>query len=198
MRWCLPILCCLAAFVHQLNAQEAPATKSGSSAIHAETARVIYRVDVIEFALKDKSDADLGSAELLDLLKNKSDKIQRIESTRMSAISGAKCTASFGRSASVTTGVTKSAVGSTRNTAQIQVGTMMELTPINNTDGTATVTLSYEAARLTEAKQEDTMPDIVKVTLNAELMLKLGTPTLVAGSTNGDSSYIAITIREAH
>ena len=40
------------------------------------------------------------------------------------------------------------------------------------------------------------MPDIVKVTVNAELRLKLGSPTLVAGSTNGDSSYIAITIRE--
>ncbi len=198
MRWCLPILCCLAVIVHQLNAQEAPATKSGSSASHAEAQHVIYRVDLIEFALKDKSDADLGSAELLDLLKTKSDKIQRIESTRMTAISGAKCTASFGRSASVTMGVTKSAVGSTRNTAQIQVGTMMQLTPMNNSDGTATVTLIYEAARLTVAKQEDTMPDIVKVTVNAELMLKLGTPTLVAGSTNGDSSYIAITIREVH
>jgi hypothetical protein len=196
MRWCLPVLCCLAVFGHRLNAQEASATKSGSSAIRAETQPVIYRVDVIEFALIDRSDANLGSAELLDLLKSKSDKIQRIESTRMTAISGVKCTASFGRSASVTMGVTKSAAGTTRNLAQTQVGTMLQLTPINNSDGTATVTLNYEAARLTEAKQEDTMPDIVKVTVNTELRLKLGSPTLVAGSTNGDSSYIAITIRE--
>jgi hypothetical protein len=196
MRWCLSILCCLAVFGDQLNAQEALATKSGSGADHAEAPPIIYQVDVIEFALKDKSDADLESANLLDLLRTKSDKIQRIESTRMTAIAGCKSTASFGRSSSVTMGVTKSAVGSTRNTAQIQIGTMLQLTPMNNSNGTATVTLSYEAARLTEAKQEDTMPDIVKVTVNAELMLKLGTPTLVAGSTNGDSSYIAITIRE--
>lgn len=73
---------------------------------------------------------------------------------------------------------------------------MVQLTPMNNSDGTATVSLSYEAARFREAKPEDTMPDIVKVTINAELTLKLGTPTLVAGSTNGDSSYVVITLRE--
>lgn len=196
MRFCLSILCCLAFFSNQLNGQEAPGKKTVNGAVHTEAAPVIYQVDVIEFALKDKADADLETAKLLELLKTKSDKIQLIESTRMTAISGARCTASFGKSVSVTMGVTKSAVGSTRNTAQIQIGTMVQLSPMNNSNGTATVTLSYEAARLNEAKQEDTMPDIVKVTVNSELILKLGTPTLVAGSTNGGSSYIAITIRE--
>lgn len=196
MRFCLSILCCLAVFSNQLNAQEAPGKKTVNGAVHTETSPVIYQVDVVEFALRDRADADLESAKLLELLKTKSDKIQRIESTRMTAISGAKCTASFGKSASVTMGVTKSAVGSTRNTAQVQIGTIVQLSPMNNSNGTATVTLSYEAARLNEVKQEDTMPDIVKVTVNSELVLKLGTPTLVAGSTNGGSSYIAITIRE--
>lgn len=196
MRLCLSILCCLAVLSNRLNAQEAPGTKAVNGAVHSQASPVIYQVDVIEFALKDKANADLESAKLLELLKTKSDKIQVVESTRMTAISGAQCTASFGRSASVTMGVTKSAVGSTRNTAQIQIGTMVRLTPINNSNGTATVTLSYEAARLNEVKQEDTMPDIIKVTVNSELLLKLGTPTVVAGSTHGESSYIAITIRE--
>lgn len=197
MRCCLSILCCLALFCYPLNAQEAPAAKSVSDAVRTGGPPVIYQVDVIEFALKDKADADLESAKLLDLLKAKSDKIQRIESTRMTAISGSKCGASFGRSASVTMGVTKSAIGSTRNTAQVQVGTMVQLTPTNNADGTATVVLSYEAARLKDAEQEDATPDLVKVTVSAELMLKLGKPTLVAGSTNAESSYLAITIKEA-
>ncbi len=196
MRWCLSILCCLAVLCHPMHAQEAPATKSVGVGSHAEAPRVIYQVDVIEFSLKDKADADLDSTKLLELLKTKSDKIQRIDSTRMTAISGARCSASFGASASVTMGVTKSAVGSTRNTAQVQVGTMVELTPLSNSNGTAAVTFSYEAARLKEARQEDMIPDIVKVTVKADLVLKLGTPTLVAGSTNGETSYIAVTIRE--
>lgn len=196
MRWYLSILCCLCVLGHQSSGQDATTIESAKSGPRGEAPLIVYQVDVIEFAVKDKADADLESAKLLDLLKTKSDRVQRIEVIRMTAISGVNCTASFTRSANITMGVTKSVAGSTRNTTQVPIGTTVELVPSSNADGTAIVALRYEAARLKEAKQEDATPDIDKVTIDATLRLKLGTPTLVAGSTNGDSSYIAITIRE--
>lgn len=58
---CLSILCCLAVLCGPLNAQEAPTAKPASAEVRAEGPRLIYQVDVVEFALKDKADAELDS-----------------------------------------------------------------------------------------------------------------------------------------
>lgn len=177
-----------------LAAQEQPRgiTNATKSAEPTES----YVVQLTEFRLKSSLDPKLTASEIVEqFAKLKDDEtIQPVETIRMSTLGGTESMVQFARQATVTVGTSVSGRGArVRQTQTQRIGTMVRLTATPQS-GKVLVKLSYESSRFDGKGTEDSPPDTVTTLMNSSHLVELGKPKLIAGTSEGSTSFLLLTV----
>ena len=217
MRHLVVPLCIYVLFAQIVNAQDAtkrPSTpptseqlsrmqsfrQSNTSPDPSVKAEQSYFVQFTEFRFKHAVDLDVHrtSDEIVlsfDKL-HKEGKIELIETIRLSALEYHENSVQFGKTMSVTSGVTRTAQGLQQQSRQtVPIGTMVQVKPTPQ-EGKVLLKVTYTVSRMHDNIGEEKQPDIVTVQLNSTLLLEIGKATLVGGFASDENDFLMVTIRK--
>jgi hypothetical protein len=150
-----------------------------------------------EFRIKTPLDYQMTAPEIaksFDQLK-KDGKVELIDTIRLTALEYNESMVMFGKRTSVTTGVARNAQGQRQlSLTSVQMGTTVRAT-VSPQDSKVLLKLSYDASRMEGVGTEESPPDTITVQFSTSLLLELGMPTLVGGSTAEESHcFLMVTI----
>ena len=149
-----------------------------------------------EFRIKMPLDYNLTAPEIaksFDQLK-KDGKVELIDTIRLTVLENNESMVMFGKRTNVTTGVGRTPQGLRQiSQASFQLGTSVRAT-VSPQDSKVLLKLSYDASRLEGVATEETPPDTITVQFSTSLLLELGMPTLVGGSTAEETDFLMVTI----
>lgn len=160
-------------------------------------AEQFFVVQFTEFRFKHAPEVNRTANEIVqsyDLL-NKEGKIELIESVRLTALEYHESTSQFGRTTSVTTGVTRTAQGQQRSVSNVPLGTMIQVTATPQ-DSKVLLKVAYTASRIDDNVVEEKQPEIVNVQFNTTLLLEIGKATLVGGTSSETNDFLMVTINK--
>jgi len=154
-----------------------------------------YIVQLTEFRFKSSVNLKLSARDIVAQFEKPTTDglIQPIETIRMSIQSGAENMVQFGRQVTVTTGTMTNAGKSTRINKDRTIGTILRVNAIPQ-DQKVQLTFTYESSRLDGDKTDDSPPDTLTTTISSMQLFELGKPTLVGGTSAGDTTYVILTI----
>ncbi len=162
--------------------------------VQTDGPRQKYLVQLTEFRWQGADDLKADSKTAIAALqKLPNDEVALIETIRLSTLSGYESLVQFGKSVTVTTGVVRTPGGQTRQTKSVQIGTMVRVSVKPDGDKLL-VTLSYQASRMPGEGTEDCPPDTVTSQFETTLQVEADQPTLVAGTSAEESSYMVLTV----
>ena len=151
-----------------------------------------YLVTVAQYSLKGIDPSEFTSAGISAAIKAQN--ASPVEAVVLSAAAGNESSVSFGREASVNVGKVTSRSGSvTRSTELRSLGTIVRV-QLMPEEGKVKGKLSFESTRNVGEGTDDSPPKLVKISIDTSQTFELGRPTLVAVSTEGESTYVLLTI----
>ncbi len=160
-------------------------------------AEQFFVVQFTEFRFKHAPEVNRTANEIVqsfDLL-NKEGKIELIESVRLTALEFHESTAQFGKTTSVTTGVTRTAQGQQRSVSNVPLGTMIQVVATPQ-ESKVLLKVAYTASRIDDNISEEKQPEVVNVQFNTTLLLELGKATLVGGISSETNDFLMVTINK--
>lgn len=160
-------------------------------------AEQFFVVQFTEFRFKHAPEVNRTANEIVQSFDqlNKEGKIERIESVRLSVLEYHESTSQFGRTTSVTTGVTRTAQGQQRSVSNVPLGTMIQVTATPQ-DSKVLLKVAYTASRIDEALIEEKQPEVVNIQFNTTLLLEIGKATLVGGIAAEANDFLMVTINK--
>ena len=160
-------------------------------------AEQFFVVQFTEFRFKHAPEVNRTANEIVQSFDqlNKEGKIERIESVRLSVLEYHESTSQFGRTTSVTTGVTRTAQGQQRSVSNVPLGTMIQVTATPQ-DSKVLLKVAYTASRIDEALIEEKQPEVVNIQFNTTLLLDIGKATLVGGIAAEANDFLMVTINK--
>ncbi len=160
-------------------------------------AEQFFVVQFTEFRFKHAPEVNRTANEIVQSFDqlNKEGKIERIESVRLSVLEYHESTAQFGKTTSVTTGVTRTPQGQQRSVSNVPLGTMLQVTATPQ-DSKVLLKVAYTASRIDEALIEEKQPEVVNIQFNTTLLLEIGKATLVGGIAAEANDFLMVTINK--
>ena len=158
-------------------------------------APVRFMVTLSEYQLGEGVPDSATESEILDSIRKKT--VQPTETIRLSVIKDVEGMAQFGKVANVTVGKTVNRDVTTRQTQNVQVGTLLKAT-VRLENEAIVASIAFEASRLQGNGTEDSPPDIASTTITTTQSLEFGKPCLIGSSSGGKTSYVFVTITQLH
>ena len=151
-----------------------------------------YIITVSEYSLKDIDMSTLTEDSILKAIKTQN--AVPVETVTLSAVAGIESMVQFKRSFSATRSVTKTNLGTTRQTDLMHTGTNLTVTA-SPQDEKVAVTLAFTSSRQSgEIADEDSRPDIIETMITTTQLLDLSKPTLIGASTAEETSFVFLTV----
>ena len=159
-----------------------------------------YFVQFTEFRYKHATDLDVHRTSdeiVLSFDKMlKEGKIELIETIRLTALEFHDNSVQFGKTTSVTSGVTRTAQGIQQQSRQsVPIGTLVQVKPTPQ-ENKVLLKVAYTVSRMDNNIGEEKQPDIVTVNLNSTLLLEIGKATLVGGFASDENDFLMVTIKK--
>lgn len=193
--FCLALMIVIGCGVIQSNDAFAVPQDAAVEKVEAATKKTSpeqYLVTVAQYSLKGLDPSDLTSDGIAAAIK--AQKASPVETVMLSAMAGEESRVSFGRTASVNVGKVTSRSGNvTRRTERRDLGTIVEVQLMPD-EAKVKGKISLESTRLVGKGTDDTPPENVAISIDTVQIFELGQPTLVAVSTEGESTYVLLTI----
>lgn len=158
-------------------------------------APIRFLVTISEYQLGEVFTDSATEAEILDSIRKKT--VPPTETIRLSVIKDVEGMAQFGKVANVTIGKTVNREITTRQTQNVQVGTLLKA-KVRLENEAIVANITFEASRLQGNGTEDSPPDIASTTINTTQSLEIGKPRLIGSSSGGKTSYVFVTITQLH
>ena len=153
-------------------------------------APVRFMVTLSEYQLGDGVPEIASEADILALIRKKT--VQPAETVRLSVIKDVEGMVQFGNLATVTVGKTVNRDVTTRQTQNVQVGTLLKLT-MSLENEVVVANIAFEASRFQGDATDDSPPIIASTTIKTTQLLELGKPRLIGSSSSGKTSYVFVT-----
>ncbi|MFN3194068.1 MAG: hypothetical protein ACE361_26405 [Aureliella sp.] len=150
-----------------------------------------YSVTLSEYRLKELDSTKISESSIVQLIATS--KAKPIETISLTTFAGSESVVQFGRTVSVTVGFSQRGAASQRVTQDRQIGSLLQIT-VNPNDEWAAVELSYEASRHEGEGTDDSPPELTNTRIQTSQMLKWNQPTLIGGTSAGETSYVFLTV----
>jgi hypothetical protein len=153
-----------------------------------------FIVTFTEFRLPAEIETGLTASEIeesFERLKTEG-KVDLIESVTLSTVESQETMVRFWKRVAVTTGVMAMPGPGARNVRSVQereLGTIVRLKAESRGEQVV-MNLIYQSSRLVGEGAEDAPPDTHSIQLTSTLLLELGVPKLVGGTTGDQSSFV--------
>ncbi len=168
------------------------------SAVHAQQAAsestkapVRFMVTLSEYQLGSSVPDNASEADIVESIREKT--VQPTETIRLSVINDVEGMVQFGKLATVTVGKTVNRDVTTRQSQNVQVGTMLKLT-LSTENEAILANIAFEASRFQGEGTDDSPPDIASTTIKTTQLLEFGRPCLIGSSSSGKTSYVFVTV----
>ncbi len=160
-------------------------------------AEQFFVVQFTEFRFKHAPEVNRTANEIVQSFDqlNKEGKIELIESVRLTALEYHESTAQFGKTTSVTTGVTRTAAGQQRSVSNVPLGTMIQVIATPQ-ESKVLLKIAFTASRIDDNISEDKQPEVVNVQFNTTLLLDVGKATLVGGLSAESNDFLMVKINK--
>jgi hypothetical protein len=150
-----------------------------------------YLITLSQYRLEGLDTSHLTADDVAAAIKTQ--KASPVETVMLTAVAGGESMVQFGRSVTVTTGTVANRDVTSRQTQQREVGSLLRLIP--STEGQKVgLQLTFESSRQAGEGTDDSPPDIVTISIKISQLFDLGKPTLIGGTTTGESSYVFLTV----
>jgi hypothetical protein len=150
-----------------------------------------FLVTVSEYQLGDSVPANASEADILESIRETD--AQPTETIRLSVIKDVDCMVQFGRVIPVTVGKTMNREVATRQTQNVQVGTLLKFRM--SLDGESVIVkIEFEASRFQGEGSDDSPPDIASASISTSQYLPFAKPCLIGSTSIGDTSYVFVTV----
>jgi hypothetical protein len=156
-------------------------------------APVRYIVTLSEYQLGNGVPDTASEADILELLRQNT--VHPTETVRLSVIKDVEGMVQFGKLAAVTVGKTVNREVTTRQTQNVQVGTLLRITIRLENDAIA-ANIAFEASRFQGDGTDDSPPDIDTTTIKTTQFIEFGKPRLIGSSSSGKTSYVFVTVNQ--
>jgi hypothetical protein len=151
-----------------------------------------YIITVSEYSLKDIDMSTLTEDGILKAIKTQS--AVPNETVTLSAVAMIESMVQFKRSFSATRSVTKTNLGTTRQTDLMHTGTNLTVTVSPQNEKVA-ATIAFTSSRQSgEIADEDSRPKITETMITTTQLLDLSKPTLIGASTAEETSFVFLTV----
>lgn len=155
-----------------------------------------YFIQFTEFRFKHSLDVKRTASEIVESFDqwHQEGKIELIETVRMTALEYHESTAQFGKTTTLTTGVTRTAQGIQQRSMQsVPIGTVVRVTATPQ-ESKVLLKVAYDVSRIDDSVSEEKQPDTVKIQLNTTLLLEIGKAKLVGGMTSDTNDFLMVKI----
>lgn len=151
-------------------------------------------VKFTEFRLPAAIDGRLTAGEIEESFERlmTEGKVELIECVTLSTIESQETMVRFGKRVAVTTGVVVmpgAGARNIRNVQNLELGTIVRVKAESRGEQVV-MNLNYESSRLVGEGAEDAPPDTHSIELTSTLLLELGVPKLVGGTTADGTSFL--------
>ena len=207
MRWCLVLSLTLLFPSAICTAQELIVEESDEVAKRpARDELKSYAIQATEFKLDAPPDSKMNAAGIVQKFTEGGEGVEIVQTIQLSAIEGYDSSVQFGSIKHVTTGFSAGSEGRrapVRVTKSEPTGTIIKAKPASSPKGVV-LQFSYEKSQLEElddSSESQTPEDFVtRETMTsryeAMLLLELGKPKLVGGTSGDGSTYLVVSISE--
>ncbi len=156
-----------------------------------------YTLTVVEFRMKTPESGTVNADSIAKDFEKlaAAGSLTMSESVRVSLLESFPTNVLFGKSITVTMGVTQGVNGKARNMTQRQIGTTVKASAEPKKDKVL-VKLSYQATRNLGEVKEDVAPDMETINVDTSLLLEIGKRVVVASSTGSDSGFLLVTVNQ--
>ena len=180
---------------HSSLSRFSPVRSSNSTLPPNVKAEQFFFVQFTEFRFKHSPEVNRTPNEIVQSFDqlNKEGKIELIGSVRLTALEYHESTAQFGKTTSVTNGITRTAAGQQRSVSSIPLGTLIQViaTPQENK---VLLKVAYTASRIDENVSEEKQPEVVNFQFNTTMLLEIGKATLVGGISADTNDFLMVTL----
>jgi hypothetical protein len=177
-------------FAASQESQSSGAKDITDTPISASTER--YVITVSEYSIKDIDMSKLTEDSILKAIKTQN--AVPVETVALSVVASIESMVQFKRSFSATRSVSKTNLGTTRQTELMHTGTNLTVT-VSPQDEKVAVTLAFTSSRQSgEIADDDSRPDITETAITTTQLLDLSKPTLIGASTAGETSFVFVTV----
>lgn len=152
-----------------------------------------YLIELSEYELKQAIPVGLGEAETIDAILGSDAK--PIETIRLTAMSDTESMVQFGKRVAVTTASMTRGDAVTRQTKEIEIGTILRLLIKPHAKG-AVADIDYSTSRIDGEGTEDSPPDILTNTMQSSQVYVLGKSRLLSTTGVGKLTGVIVTVRE--
>ena len=152
-----------------------------------------YLVELSEYNLEQAIPTGLGEDEVIDALLKGGAK--PVETIRLTAMSETESMVQLGRRVALTTGtMTRNGV-KTRQTTDMEIGTILRLKIKQHANG-AIADIDYSTSRLDGDETNDSPPDVLTNTMQSTQVYVLGKARLLSTVGAGKLTGVLVTVRE--
>ena len=170
----------------ELNAQEAKSKK--------------YSIRMSEFRLDAPAGSEVSNKEILEQILDRAnrDKVEEIETLRLTAMDGIQTMVQFGRRLAMTVGSSGARPGRppVRQKQMVSIGTIVQLTAKSSGEDSCNLELRYEASRPDGEPKEDEPPEIVNSRIGGSYEAKVGEPVLLGGTNSNGTKFLVLIIEK--
>ncbi|EMI21506.1 secreted protein [Rhodopirellula maiorica SM1] len=168
-------------------------TRADDSGVDSEPNATQYFVELAEYKLEQSIPTGLAEDEVIaSILKSGT---KPVETIRLTAMSETESMVQIGRRVALTTGtMTRSGV-TTRQTQEMEIGTMLRLKIKEHTKG-AIADIDYTTSRLDGDGANDTPPDVVTNTIQSTQFYGLGKTRLLSTVGASKLTGVLVTVHE--
>ena len=181
----------LLSVIGNVMADEKPSGESKDP--QATRSQTQYLATVAEYHLDQPFAITATEREIADYIRDQ--KVEPVETVRLTVMSDAYSHVQFGKRVTVTTGKIVNRDVVTRQTETIETGTILDIRIEQHARG-AIANLEYTSSRLEGDGGEDSPPDMTTTTVQSTQVFELGKPRLVGARSANEKSYVMATISE--
>ncbi len=152
-----------------------------------------YLVELTEYSLDKAVSIGLSEPELIVAIRDANAK--PVETIRMTAMAEAESFVQLGRRITVTTGTVKNGNTASRQTTDVEIGTILRIRVKPNANE-AIANIDYTTSRVEGDATDEQAPDILTNTTQSTQLYTLGKPRLLSMIDSGKRTAIIVTLRE--
>jgi len=164
-----------------------------ANAAEAAVETTQYLVELAEYKLDQAIPIGLGEAEVIDAILSSG--VKPVETIRLTALSNTDSMVQFGKRIAVTTASMTRGDATTRQTKEIEIGTILSLRIKPLAKG-AIAEIDYSTNRVDGDGTEDSPPDVLTNTMQSTQIYVLGKTRLLSTMGTGNLTGVVVTIRE--
>jgi len=185
------IPCVLMLFVLASSAIGAEKEKVATAAKNPPKFQSRYVVTLAEYQLEKNLPITATEAEISAFIHDQ--EIEPFETLKLTGVNDTESSVNFGRTVAVTTGHVSHREGTSRQTSERSIGTVLRIRMAAHERGVI-ADVSYTCARILGNGTDDSFPNIYNNTVDVTQVFELGKPSLIGANLAEKSTYYFLTI----